>query len=224
MGVDHDSADVPRRGQASVLPVLPAVDRAQHADPRKGRAAAAGVHFARADPEHSRIRGVQGDRADREARGVIEERAPGTTVVGGLEHAAVGGRDVVEIGVARVNREIGDAASDVGWADQLPAPQVGRGFERQGLCLRRRAQTGAGIDLPIRIGALQELEGDLHAGVAPASGMGSPAETSAPAPRQVIVDRGGTTRPGTGDCRSRRHYPPRDRLEGMAVRYLPRDR
>ena len=46
--------------------------------------------------------------------------SPGNTSVIASHHSAAGRADVHRVGVCRVNGEGSAAASDVGWADQLP--------------------------------------------------------------------------------------------------------
>src|SRR5262249_13308810 len=84
--VDEDLGDALARGQADVLPGLTAVTGLVDAVPDRDAVARPG--FAGADPDVLRVRGVDGDRADRLHRLLIEHRLEGRGAVGRLPHPA----------------------------------------------------------------------------------------------------------------------------------------
>ncbi len=73
---------------------------------------AANIGLPRADVDHVRIRGGDGDRSGREQRLVVEHRLPFVTAVDRLPDAALRGRRIKGQGVAGDAGDPGDPASD----------------------------------------------------------------------------------------------------------------
>ena len=69
------------------------------------------VRFAGADPDHIRIRGRDRHRADREHRLLVENRIESDAVVARLEDAARAQPDIEDGRIARIDRDIRDAAA-----------------------------------------------------------------------------------------------------------------
>src|SRR5207244_13487537 len=98
-GIDHDASDLTHVAQAFELPGLAGVRREEH--PATVYQVVAEVRLAGADPYQVRVRGREGDRADRSRRLVREDRVPGVPAVRRLPHAAGPRTRVVGVRVSR---------------------------------------------------------------------------------------------------------------------------
>src|SRR5262249_21183809 len=72
--------------------------------------AALGLVLPGSQPDHVGVVGVQGGAAQRVGAVMIEDRPPGSPSVGGLPEAAGRGGDVPDTAVARIDRDVSNAA------------------------------------------------------------------------------------------------------------------
>ena len=98
-GIDRDSSDLMRVGEARSRPAASRVRRHVHAV--SVRNVRPHVGLAGADVNHAGIRRRDGDRADRGDRLGVENRRPGPAGVARLPHPAPDGAEVEVIGIAR---------------------------------------------------------------------------------------------------------------------------
>ena len=134
--IHDDPPDLPRGLETDVRPGLAPVRRAIHAV--AVRDVRAHVGLARADVEDARVRGRDGDRADRRDRLAVEDRLPRAARVLGLPDAAADGAEVEVIRLPRHarDREHAPAAKRAG-EPPLHAGEKAR-VERLGQEPRRR--------------------------------------------------------------------------------------
>ncbi len=134
-GVDAHAGDVPRVGEAGVLPGLAGVGRLPHPVAR-GDVAAHRL-LAGAGVDHVGV--PLGDRhgADRAAEEAVRDALPGVAAVRRLPHPAAGRAEVVEVGLARHPGHRCRPATPVG-PDLAPVEAREEGRVHDGLGLGRR--------------------------------------------------------------------------------------
>ncbi len=119
--MNDDAADPTGHFQPHVFPVLPGVGRPIDAVADGDVAADEGL--TRTGPDHVRIGGSDGQRADRGGRLIIEDRGPVDPAVHRLEDTTRGGPEIVDV---RVSGNAGHRADPVAHrADMAP----GQGLE-----------------------------------------------------------------------------------------------
>ena len=118
MRIDQDDADLLPIAQAEMLPATASVGRLVDAisDGKIGPA----KPLAAAHINDVRIRGSNRQCADRTGRLVVENRIPGTAVVGALPHSAVVRSHVEDVLPSRHTRD-GNCAPPAEGADHAPA-------------------------------------------------------------------------------------------------------
>src|SRR5262245_7043514 len=117
--VDDDARDLVRLRETDVRPVLAGIDGFVHAV--ADRRVVARILLAGADVYDVRIARRDRDGADRGDRLLVEDGLEGGAAVRGLDDAAVGTGDVVDVAVARHTYDHGDAAGVVGGTNRSPA-------------------------------------------------------------------------------------------------------
>ncbi len=145
--MDGDSRDRPRGLQSHVGEGLAAVRREVDAV-SPGRAVPV-VAFSRADPQRLRVRGRDGDGADRGDGLLLEDPLERAAVVRGLREASGREADVEDVGVLGVERDVGDPSAhhrrpDRPGLEGLEARRLEEGRRRSGRRHLRLFRSGQG--------------------------------------------------------------------------------
>ena len=156
-GVDQDPADVLGGAEPGVGPAAPAVqalvDAVAPADAPLARV------LARPEPDDVRVGGVDGDRAGRVGRVVVEDGSPGGAAVDGLPDVRRSGGHVPDAPVGGIDDDVGDSAGHEGRAD---AAEPEGGEEAGGEGGRGGSGAGLGVEGGGRGGRDRGKGGDGH--------------------------------------------------------------